>query len=132
MVVGIEPADLLGLGLGEQPGQQGTAEVVDLGGDCVPVARVDAFLPLRRSHQNNLAAFTSARLLQFQQKLLAFQPARVSGQLTVASDHAMARDDDAQRVAADRLPDLLGRGAVGQRRGQFPVCHGLAVGDGGQ
>ena len=90
------------------------------------------FCHFARSHQNNLAAFTSARLLEFEQKLLAFEPARVAGQLAVASDHAMARDDDAQRVAADGLADLLGRRAVGERGGEFPIGDGFAVGDGGQ
>src|SRR5262245_46816024 len=70
-----------------------------------------------------------ARLLQFQQELLAFEPAGVSGEPAVLSDDAMARHDDAQRIATDCLADLPGRGAVVKRRGKFPICQGLAVRD---
>src|SRR4051794_15147904 len=59
VVVGIESADILRLRLREQPGQECTTKVVDLSRDCVPVAGGDALLPIRRSHQNNLAAFAS-------------------------------------------------------------------------
>ena len=44
-VVGEEVAQPPRLGLGEQPGQQRAAEVVDGGGDGVPVAGVDALFP---------------------------------------------------------------------------------------
>ena len=60
-------------------------------------------------------------LLEFEQELLALQPARIAGQLTVAPDHTVARDDDAQRIAADGLADLLRRRAVGECGGEFSV-----------
>src|ERR1700730_13623993 len=74
VVVEIAPPDCLGLGVGEQPGQQCATEVVDLSGDCVPVARVDAFLPLRRSHQNSLAAFTSLGSSKSSRNCLTLSP----------------------------------------------------------
>ncbi len=131
-VVGIERSDLVGLGFGDQLGQQCTAEVVDFSGDCVPVARVHPLLPLRRSHQNNRASLTSTWLLEFEQELLALQPARITGQLAVAAHHPMAGDDDAERISADGLAHLLCRGGVAECGGQLPVRDSLAVRDGGQ
>ena len=59
-VVRIERAELRRVGLGDQLRQQRTAEVVDLGGDRIPVSGVDSFLKLVVSHQNNRASRTSA------------------------------------------------------------------------
>ena len=77
---------------GEQLGQQCTAEVVELGGDGIPVGGVDPLLPFRRGHQNNRAGPDFGRLFEIEQELLALEPARVAGQLAVLADDPVARN----------------------------------------
>jgi hypothetical protein len=64
--------------------------------------------------------------------MLALQAAGVAGQLTVAPDHTVARNDDAQRIAADGLADLLCRRPVGEGVSEFSVCDSAAVGNRGE
>src|SRR5262249_7039826 len=66
------------------------------------------------------------RALESEQEALALEPARVAPQPSVLADHAVARDDDRERVATHRLADATGHPAAAQTGRQLAVRHGLA------
>ena len=68
----------------------------------------------------------AARLLQVQQRPLAGQATGVAGQLAGAAHHPVARDQDAQRVAAYRGADVPGIRVTAEPPGQVPVAGGRA------
>ena len=85
-------------------GSRAPPKSLNFSGYRVPVARVHALLPFlapRRSEQPRRSHV--GRLFEFDQELLALQAARIAGELTVAPDHPVARDDDAERIATDGL-----------------------------
>src|SRR3954451_13544273 len=66
-------------------------------------------------------------LLVIEQRALGLQPARVARQRAVGADHAVARVDDRDRVAAVGAPDRAGDAA--ELTGQLAVGDRLAVRD---
>src|SRR3954452_22897176 len=73
------------------------------------------------------------RTLELEQEALALQAARVAGQRAGAPEHAVAGDDDRQRVAGDGAPDGASQlRAAAEPAGQLAVGRRLAVGDLGE
>ena len=65
--------------------------------------------------------------LQGEKGGFAGESAGVAGERASRAEHAVAGDDDGDRIAADRPAD--GPGGAVKRRGQPAVGHGLPVGD---
>ncbi len=71
-----------------------------------------------------------ARLLQSQQRLLAFQSPGIAGHLPLSPDDAMAGHDDAPRIAGDGGPDGAAGLRLAQAIGNLAVALAPAEGDG--
>src|ERR1700674_4923890 len=67
--------------------------------------------------------------LQRQQCLLVTQAAAVAGELAVAADHAMTRDDDCDWVRAVGQPDRARRFRIPNAAGELAIGDRLAVRD---
>src|SRR5205814_778516 len=68
-------------------------------------------------------------LLEVEQEPFARQAAGVAGQRAVLADHAVARHDDGQRVAADGGADVARGPRITEFRGQIAVRPRFAVRD---
>src|SRR3954451_8422640 len=69
------------------------------------------------------------RLFEIEQRFLAVETSCVAGQLAVFADDPVARNHDAERIAADGGPDFLRCGPIREFRREFTVGDGLAVRD---
>src|SRR6266576_2969435 len=127
-------------------GMAQTKQVVRVGHAFVkePCIAVAASYPTRArcavclSHQPRVRVrFTSSLYperkqcpLVLEQEALEVQPATETGQRSVGADHAMARQDERQRVLAVRRADRARRiRAESEPARLLAVAHGLAVGD---
>ncbi|RKL20523.1 hypothetical protein BFJ72_g15052 [Fusarium proliferatum] len=86
----------------------------------LPLRVPGAARPALSSEQRGLALF------QPQQRGLGFQPTAKSGQRSIAADHAMAGQDDRQRIASVGRTDRAGRTGLAEVLRQLQVTPGLA------
>ncbi len=70
-----------------------------------------------------------ARRLEREQRLLAIEPAAVTGQRPVRSDHAMAGNEDRDRIAAVRRADGTHRGRPAHASRDLRIADRLAIGN---
>src|ERR1700680_1791267 len=66
---------------------------------------------------------------EIEQELLTLQATRVSGKFAGAAYDPVARDQDAQRVAADGCADFLWSRPICELAGEVPVGRGFTVRD---
>ena len=83
---------------------------------------------LEKSQRN----WMSCGIFMVEQKFFAIEPAAKAHELAIRADHAMARDDDRDRVLPAGSSDCARQRAIANRRGDFAVGAGLAEWDQGE